>query len=113
MNNTLKLLIKLQTIENIIETLTKEKEELPKLLKEIESKLKEENKNLELLIKKEKDTEISRRAKEKYLLELAEKVTDRKSKLFKVKTNEEYSALLKEIENLKKEISETEDEVIK
>ncbi len=113
MNQLLTLLIKLQTVENLLEDMKKEKDDLPKLVKDIEKRLSLEKEELNKLQKREKDLEITRRAKEKYLIELGEKITDRKSKLFKVKTNEEYSALLKEIENLKKEVSDTEDEVIK
>lgn len=112
MNKALQILIKLQTIEDLIETREKDLKELPKTIVDLENKLKTEKDNLEKLRKKDKELELTKRAKEKYLEELSSKVSDRKSKLFKVKTNEEYSALLKEIENLKQEISKTEDEVI-
>ncbi|NPA15917.1 MAG: hypothetical protein GXO44_05125 [Deferribacteres bacterium] len=108
----LELLIRLQTLDELIKAKEKDQKEIPQNLEEIKKKVAMTEKELEEIQKKLKELELTRRKKEKYLDELAEKITDKKAKLFNVKTNEEYAALLREIEKMKEETSQTEDEII-
>ncbi len=108
----LELLIRLQTLDELIREKEKDQKEIPKNLEDIKNKVALVQKELEETKKQLKRLELKRKEKENYLEDLAEKITDRKAKLFKVKTNEEYAALLREIEKMKEETSQTEDEII-
>ncbi len=112
MDKELEILIKLQAIDKLILERKRDQKEIPNQLSNLERELKEAEEELERTKKEKKDLLLKRREKEKLLDDLAEKIADRKARLFKVKTNEEYAALLREIETFKKEISDTEDEII-
>ena len=53
-----------------------------------------------------------RRQKERELEELSGQLRKRQGRLFEIKTNQEYSAVLKEIEGLKEKISTLEEEIL-
>jgi len=53
-----------------------------------------------------------RRQKERELEELSDQLRKRQTRLFEIKTNQEYSAVLKEIEGLKEKISSLEEEIL-
>ncbi len=112
MDKELEILIKLQAIDKLILERKRDQKEIPNQLSNLERELKKAEEELERTKKEKKDLLLKRREKEKLLDDLAEKIADRKARLFKVKTNEEYAALLREIETFKKEISDTEDEII-
>ncbi len=112
MHRELEVLIKLQSVEGFIAQREKDQEEIPKRIAELEGELERAKEELENAKSKKKEIALKRREKEKLLDELAEKIADRKGRLFKVKTNEEYAALLREIESFKEQVSSTEDEII-
>ncbi|BAT72529.1 conserved hypothetical protein [Thermosulfidibacter takaii ABI70S6] len=112
MDKELEILIKLQSVDQFIVERKRDQQEIPKRLENLKKELEKAKEALDKIHKEKKEIALKRREKEKYLDELAEKIADRKGRLFKVKTNEEYAALLKEIENFKDEISSTEDEII-
>ena len=53
-----------------------------------------------------------RRQKERELEEATDQLKKRQSRLFEIKTNQEYSAVLKEIEGLKQKVSGLEEEIL-
>jgi len=93
-----------------------EKEEEVKLFPEKEKKLNDE---IELMEKKIKETkndlkrvQLDRKEKELEIKSYEEEKNNLNKKLDNVKTNKEYEALLIEIANVKKKISEIEEEVL-
>jgi len=108
----IKLLVKLQALDMWIDKAEKLKKDLPQQIQEETRALEKAKKGLETLKETLKELELERRRKEKEIVELGEKVGEKKGKLFQAKSNEEYSALIKEIESLKERISQLEDEVI-
>ena len=112
MDKELEILVKIQSIDQFIIERKRDKKEIPERLKSLKEEVDRAREELEKAKREKKEIALKRREKEKLLDELAEKVSDRKARLFKVKTNEEYAALLREIESFKEEISNTEDEII-
>jgi len=108
----LKLLVKLQALDLWLEEAEKLKKTLPQQIQAETKALEEAKRHLEKLQQELKALEIERRSKEREINELGEKVGEKKGRLFQAKSNEEYNALLKEIETLKERISQLEDEVI-
>ncbi len=112
MHKDLEILIKLQSVDSFIVERKRDQREIPERLDGLKRELEKAKKEFEKAKNTKKEIALQRRSKEKLLDELAEKIADRKARLFKVKTNEEYAALLREIESFKEEISNTEDEII-
>ncbi len=108
----IKLLVKLQALDLWLDKAEKLKKDLPQQIKDETRALEEARKRLETLKGTLKDLELERRSKEKEIVDLGDRVGEKKGKLFQAKSNEEYSALIKEIETLKERISQLEDEVI-
>jgi predicted nucleic acid-binding Zn-ribbon protein len=106
------LLIKLQDIDSEIKRLAARKENLP----EEKEKLEEERATFEKGIEEDKERldalNKAHSDKEKELRGNVESAKKTKSRLLEVKTNKEYEAMLKEIENLNKKNSSIEDEII-
>jgi predicted nucleic acid-binding Zn-ribbon protein len=106
------VLIQLQDCDNRIQTLTNRKNKAPlkiqKLedeLKSAEAKLQEDNDRFETLKK-------DRRSVEQEVQDLENKIEKSNEKLSLIKSNKEYTAALKEIEDLKNIINLTEDKVL-
>ena len=108
----IKLLVKLQALDLWLDKAEKLKKDLPQQIKDETRALDEARKRLETLRETLKDLELERRSKEKEIVDLGDRAGEKKGKLFQAKSNEEYSALVKEIETLKERISQLEDEVI-
>ena len=113
MKDKMSILIQLQDCDNKIRALKNKKmqgplkiQELEKALKAAEMKVQEENDKLETL-KKE------RRRLEQEIQELDNKTEKSNIKLSNIKSNKEYTAALKEIDDLKKSKSLLEDDVIR
>jgi predicted nucleic acid-binding Zn-ribbon protein len=106
------LLIKLQDIDSEIKRLEARKEDLPGE----KERLEEERASFEKGIEEEKERlDTLHRAhsdKEKELRGNIESEKKTKGRLLEVKTNKEYEAMLKEIENINKKNSSIEDEII-
>ena len=112
LDENIRVVIQLQDCDNRIRTIAKRKQETPlkikaleEELKSVEMKLSEEDHRLEVLKK-------NRRSIEQEVQELESKIEKSNDKLSHIKSNKEYTAALKEIEDLKNIINQTEDKVI-
>ena len=85
---------------------------VPKRIKEIETSLQELTDRVARGTGVVEELEKERRKKEKEIETEKEKVKKFESKLYEVKTNKEYQALLKEIESVKEGNDKTEEEVL-
>jgi hypothetical protein len=112
MSPDLQTLIALQEFDGRIQRLEAEAGRLPKKLEEIQQALKEAGRTLELLKQRNDTTRKDLRAKEKDLEVAAAKRTKTEARLWEVKTNKEYSAVLLEIEEIKQEKAKTEEEIL-
>ena len=112
MKDKISLLTQLQDCDNRIQTMMTRKTEAPlkiqgleDQLNSIETKLQEDNDRFETLKK-------DRRNVEQEVQDLENKIEKSNEKLSLIKSNKEYTAALKEIEDVKNAISLTEDKVI-
>lgn len=112
LNEQLKLLIELQELDSSILSIAEKIESLPARLDKSRANLKETTSSLqnirtryEGLIKKKKDKEFE-------LDEIQERIKRLKDKSSEIKTNKEYEAHLKEIENYNKKKTQVEDELL-
>ena len=111
MRDQLELLWELQKIDLTLQEIKGERERYPKEMRRLDEKqsiekdkIKKEKEKVELL-------EKERRQKEGHLSLEQEKIKRAEGRMFEVKTNKEYQALLKEIETIK-EANSREEEVI-
>jgi hypothetical protein len=113
MEEKLSLLIQLQEIDGTIRSRREEKKKLPELLAALERKSEEHKAELgrvrELLETAQKD----KRDRDRDLEEGAGKVEKLKARTPDIKTNKEYTALLKEIETAEQENKAIEDDILK
>ena len=112
MNPDLKLLIELQEQDSKIKDLSADVQRLPKKIAEIEGQLSEH------LQKREADQQAlaknqqARRKRENDIAALREKISHYRDQTLDVKTNEQYRALLHEIEFHETEVRKLEDEIL-
>ncbi|MCS7250052.1 MAG: C4-type zinc ribbon domain-containing protein [candidate division WOR-3 bacterium] len=108
----IKLLWGLQQVDNEIDYLTKKANEIPEKIKGLNLHLEQETKNLEQnranVINYKKEYKLA----EVDLKTCEEKIAQYQVQLYSAKTNEQYKAFLKEIENQKKLKNEIEDKMI-
>jgi predicted nucleic acid-binding Zn-ribbon protein len=108
----IKGLIKLQHCDNMIREVDTKKEKVPHKLRELENTFKKnemafnENSNRLELLKKD------RRVVEQMVQDLESKVEKSQIKLSNIKSNKEYTAVLKEIEDIEKEKALSEDKIL-
>lgn len=112
MSPELQALIDLQDFDSRIARLDAEAARLPKQIDAIQQALKEASRSLDTLKTKFDQTRKDLRAKEKDLEVAAAKRTKTEARLWEVKTNKEYSAVLLEIEEIKQEKGTTEEEIL-
>ncbi len=112
MKEQLKMLAEIQKIDTTIVDLAKKEDLFQSAVKKKEEEIinedklfNEEKAKLELL-------EKEHREHERALKTFEEQKTKIEDKLFSIKTNKEYQASLHEIENIKKQISKKEDEIL-
>jgi len=108
----LQTLIELQGYDARIAALEAEAARLPKQIEAIQQGLAETKKTVEALKAKSDTTRKDLRAKEKDLEVTASKRAKADAKLWEVKTNKEYSAALLEIEEIKQEKAQSEEEIL-
>jgi len=105
-------LVALQTVDLKIQEMERAKEEIPKRLASLEEEFQKEEEKLKAertgLEKLQKD----RRQKEKDLEEEIDRVKKAEARVFEIKTNKEYQAVLKEIETAKKLNRQREEEIL-
>ena len=112
MREQLELLWELQRIDLSLKSMSEERDRYPKEIKKLE-----ENQNMEKeRIQKEREKvellEKERRRKEGHLNMEQEKIKRAEGRMFEVKTNKEYQALLTEIEGIKEANSREEEEIL-
>jgi predicted nucleic acid-binding Zn-ribbon protein len=91
----LQMLLSLQQLDDKLSAIGQKKREIPERIQVMEQTFEEEKKQLE-----------------EHRQRLKEERKNKQKRLLEVKTNEEYKALLKEIEYAKQADSETEDEIL-
>lgn len=108
----LELLKQLQLIDNMVKNLEKLQLDFPKKIIQLE---KEGEKKRQLFEKEKSSLDTIQKEKRKKELELKQEIERLKKsqdKLFQVKTNKEYQAALKEIEEIKQHNSDIETEIL-
>ncbi len=108
----LEKLIELQKIDVAIAKLDAEARAIPKAIEALEGRLGMAQEAFETAKARSDQVQKERRAKERELEESAQNAKKKQARLFEIKTNEEYSAVLKEIEALKSKCSQLETEVL-
>jgi uncharacterized protein len=108
----LQILSDLQQQDSRVAALESEAARLPKEVAAIETGLAEAKKSLEVLRARQDKARKDLRAKEKDLEVVATKRAKSESRLYEVKTNKEYSAVLLEIEEIKQEKAEMEEQIL-
>jgi len=105
-------LVALQSVDVKIQEMERVREELPRRISLLEEEIKKaeekvlaERNEVEKLLKE-------RRRKEKDLEEEVDRVKKTEARVFEIKTNKEYQAVLKEIENSKKLNRQREEEIL-
>ena len=112
MSPELQTLVELQDFDVRIARLEADAARLPKQLEAIQAALAEAKKSVEVLRSRSDTTKKELRAKEKDLEVTAAKRTKTEGRLYEVKTNKEYSAVLLEIEDIKQEKAKAEEEIL-
>lgn len=112
MKEQIKKLLKLQRIDLQIEEALKKEKEIPKQKEKLKIQEKRLAQEIEENEKNYKRLILEQREKEKDVAQLQEQVKKLNAQLQNVKKNEEYQAMLKEIDDVKKQISLREEEVL-
>ena len=112
MDGNLQTLISLQAIDTRIAALESEAARLPKEIAAIHAAVEEAKKQAEQAKARLDATRKDQRAKEKDLEVVQAKRSKNEARLYEVKTNKEYSAVLIEIEEIKQEKARMEEEVL-
>jgi len=108
----LETLIELQQYDTKIARMESEVPRLQKQIDTIQEAVAQAKKTSEALKQKVDATRKDLRTKEKDLDVIAGKRSKQESRLYEVKTNKEYSAVLLEIEEIKQEKAKTEEEIL-
>ena len=112
MDQQLQLLISLQAIDTRIGVLEADAARLPKEIAAIHAAVEESRKHVEQTKIRLDAARKDQRAKEKDLEVVQAKRAKNEARLYEVKTNKEYSAVLIEIEEIKQEKARMEEEVL-
>lgn len=112
MERELETLFEAQRIQSMIMEGEQKLLQAPKKLKQMEDQLAEVRNKIEREKEIVEELEKERRKKEKELEGEKEKIKKLEVKLYDVKTNKEYQALLKEIESAKEANDRTEEDVL-
>ena len=112
MNPDLKLLIELQELDSAIAGLSAEIQRLPRKIAEIEEQLAAHNQKREADQQALAGNQQARRQRESEIAALRDKISRYRAQTLDVKTNEQYRALLHEIEFHETEIRKLEDEIL-
>jgi len=112
MNQDLQTLIELQRLDTAIAALEAEVESLPHRIAQVESTLSEHIQAVEASKARLAENQRGRRKRESDVSGHREKISKYKGQVFEVKTNEQYKALLHEIEFHEAEIRKLEDAML-
>lgn len=111
-NDTLRRLIELQKVDVVIRELAAEVDRLPKQVAEIEATLARHIARVEADKKALHDNQLSRRKREGDISALRDKISHLRGQSTQVKTNEQYKAMLHEIEFNEQQIVKIEDQIL-
>jgi len=113
MNEQLTLLIQLQEIDARIRSLQEQKNRIPGQLADIEQRVQANKAGLDKAREALEAAQKAKRDRDRDLEEGGTKVEKLKGRSSEIKTNKEYTALLKEIETAEQENKAIEDEILK
>ncbi len=113
LRDQLELLWELQKIDLDLKNIKEERERYPKEIKKLDEKKAIEKEKVQKEKEKIELLEKERRQKEGRLNLEQEKIKRAEGKMFEVKTNKEYQALLNEIEAIKEASSREEEEILR
>jgi predicted nucleic acid-binding Zn-ribbon protein len=105
-------LLELQKLDLAIAKLDGQARAIPPAIDALEGRLAKAREGLETTKARSDLLQKDRRAKERELDEVSQNAKKKQARLFEIKTNEEYSAVLKEIEALKAKSSALETEIL-
>jgi len=108
----LELLWELQKIDLDLQGIQEEKDRYPKEMKKLEEKQKLEKERIQKEKEKIESLDKTRRQKEGQLNSEQEKIKRTEGRMFEIKTNKEYQALLSEIDGMKETSSRMEEEIL-
>jgi uncharacterized protein len=112
MDADLERLIRLQQTDAFIDGARRRIADHPALVQTLDSRLASATENLEAAKGKVAENQVARRAVEKDLAMIQARLGKFKDQLMEVKTNKEYTAMLKEIEVAQHEVRQLEDRVL-
>ncbi len=112
MNTDVQKLIELQQVDSRIAAVRAEVAALPKEVAQIEAKLAGSKSAVEKAQNAIKADDVARRKHESDIKDQQEKISKYRDQSLKVKTNQEYKALLSEIEHADGEIRKLEDKIL-
>jgi uncharacterized protein len=104
--------VELQTLDLEITRLQREVQKVPLEIAELEQQLQSSRQAWERARERHASIEQLRRRKERELEDLTAEQRRRQTRLFEIKTNQEYTAVLKEIDGFKERRSKLEDEIL-
>jgi predicted nucleic acid-binding Zn-ribbon protein len=108
----LKLLWELQKIDLTLKRIKEEKDRFPKEMKKLDERQNIEKEKIQKEREKIESLEKERRQKERNLNTEQEKIKRAEGRMFEVKTNKEYQAILNEVEAIKEVTSREEEEIL-
>jgi predicted nucleic acid-binding Zn-ribbon protein len=108
----LELLWELQKIDLDLKSIKEDRDRIPKELKRLDEKQKIEKEKIQKEKEKIESLEKERRQKEGHLNLEQDKIKRTEGRMFEVKTNKEYQALLGEIDTLKEKKGLAEEEIL-
>lgn len=112
MRNEIKLLIKLQIVDDKLKEVEMELGDLPEQVERLKTTLEDGEIKINQYLQEIKDNRVKRESLEVQVDEHREKLNQHKEKLFMVQTNREYDAINSEIDQIQVNIDENETQVI-
>jgi len=106
------LLWELQKIDLNLKRIKEEKDRFPKEMKKLDERENIEREKIQKERERIESLEKERRQRERHLNAEQEKIKRAEGRMFEVKTNKEYQALLSEIEAIKEVTSREEEEIL-
>ena len=112
LQDQLELIKQLQAIDSALKNLEKAKLDFPKRINQLEKEFEKKKQSLEKGKTSFEETQKERRKKEQDLSRELERLQKSQDKLALVKTNKEYQAALKEIDDIKQHNNDIETEIL-
>lgn len=110
--NGLNKLLELQRLDSASARLAADERAIPQEIRALDARLKAARSDLDAARAEADQLQKNRRARERQLDDAALNIKRKQARLFEIKTNQEYAAVLKEIEVLKGQTSKLEEEVL-